>query len=240
MTEARRAERVRETRETRVAVAVDLDGSGAASIATGVGFYDHLLTSLAHHSLIDIEITASGDLEVDEHHTVEDVALVLGAAISEALGDRAGITRFGAARVPMDESLAQCALDLSGRPYAVIDLPFRGERIGELSTPARRARPGLLRPGRRRDAAPRRRRPQRPPPGRGRLQGPRPRPAHGRRARSAAGRRGLHEGQPAGLVGTRVTAAIRVAIVDYGAGNLVSIRNALQLLGAQVHVATDG
>jgi imidazoleglycerol-phosphate dehydratase len=134
MTGTRRAERVRETRETRISVRVDLDGSGAASIATGVGFYDHLLTSLAHHSLIDIDLTAAGDLEVDEHHTVEDVALALGAAISDALGDRAGIARFGAARVPMDESLAQCALDLSGRPYAVIDLPFRGQRMGELST----------------------------------------------------------------------------------------------------------
>jgi imidazoleglycerol-phosphate dehydratase len=134
MTENRRAERVRETRETKIAVTVDLDGSGRASIATGVGFYDHLLTSLAHHSLIDIKITAAGDLEIDDHHTVEDVALALGGAISDALGDRAGITRFGAARVPMDESLAGCALDLSGRPYAVIDLPFRGDRMGELST----------------------------------------------------------------------------------------------------------
>jgi imidazoleglycerol-phosphate dehydratase len=134
MTAARRAERIRETKETRIAVSIDLDGSGAASIATGIGFYDHLLTSLAHHSLVDIEITAAGDLQVDEHHTVEDVALALGAAVSEALGDRVGIARFGAARVPMDESVAQCALDLSGRPYAVIDLPFRGERIGELPT----------------------------------------------------------------------------------------------------------
>jgi imidazoleglycerol-phosphate dehydratase len=134
VTGARRAERTRETRETRIAVAVDLDGTGRASVATGVGFYDHLLTSLAHHSLIDIDITAAGDLEVDEHHTVEDVALALGAALAEALGDRAGITRFGAARVPMDESLAQCALDLSGRPYAVIDLPFRGDRVGTLPT----------------------------------------------------------------------------------------------------------
>jgi imidazoleglycerol-phosphate dehydratase len=134
MTENRRAERVRETRETKIAVTVDLDGSGQASIATGVGFYDHLLTSLAHHSLIDIQIKAVGDLEIDDHHTVEDVALALGGAISDALGDRSGITRFGAARVPMDESLAGCALDLSGRPYAVIDLPFRGDRMGELST----------------------------------------------------------------------------------------------------------
>ena len=134
MSEARRAERIRETKETRIAVSVDLDGSGAANIATGVGFYDHLLTSLAHHSLIDIDIQAIGDLEIDEHHTIEDVALALGGAISDALGDRAGITRFGEARVPMDESLAQCALDLSGRPYAVIEVPFRADRIGELST----------------------------------------------------------------------------------------------------------
>jgi imidazoleglycerol-phosphate dehydratase len=130
----RRATRVRETRETRIAVSVDLDGGGEAAIATGVGFYDHLLSSLAHHSLIDIEVTAVGDIEIDDHHTVEDVALALGGAISDALGDRAGINRFGAARVPMDESLAQCALDLSGRPYAVIDLPFRADRMGELSS----------------------------------------------------------------------------------------------------------
>ena len=133
MSGARTGERIRETRETRIVVSVDLDGTGVATIATGVGFYDHLLSSLAHHSLIDIEITAVGDTEIDDHHTVEDVALALGGAISDALGDRAGITRFGAARVPMDESLAACALDLSGRPYAVIDLPFRADRMGELN-----------------------------------------------------------------------------------------------------------
>ena len=134
MSEVRTGERIRETRETRIAVSVNLDGTGEASVATGIGFYDHLLSSLAHHSLIDIEIKAVGDIEIDDHHTVEDVALALGSAISDALGDRAGITRFGAARVPMDESLAQCALDLSGRPYAVVDLPFRADRMGELNT----------------------------------------------------------------------------------------------------------
>lgn len=134
MSDPRRGERIRETKETRITVSVDLDGSGEAAIATGVGFYDHLLSSLAHHSLIDIEIKAVGDIEIDDHHTVEDVALALGGAVSDALGERAGITRFGAARVPMDESLAQCALDLSGRPYAVIELPFRADRMGELST----------------------------------------------------------------------------------------------------------
>jgi imidazoleglycerol-phosphate dehydratase len=134
MNGSRRAEQVRETAETRIAVSIDLDGTGRAAIATGIGFYDHLLTSLAHHSLIDLEITAAGDLDVDEHHTVEDVALSLGAAVAAALGDRAGIARFGSARVPMDESIAQCTLDLSGRPYAVIDLPFHGERVGSLPT----------------------------------------------------------------------------------------------------------
>lgn len=134
MSEARRAQRNRKTKETSIRASVDLDGSGSASIATGVGFYDHLLTSLSHHSLIDIEIEAEGDLDIDEHHTVEDVALTLGGAISDALGDRVGIVRFGEAVVPMDESLARCALDLSGRPYAVVDLPFRADRIGELSS----------------------------------------------------------------------------------------------------------
>lgn len=124
----------RRTRETDISVRVALDGSGDAAIDTGVGFFDHLLTSLAHHALIDIRIDAKGDLEVDDHHTVEDSALVLGAAISAALGDRAGIRRFGSATVPMDEALATAAIDVGGRPYVVVDLPFRAERIGALST----------------------------------------------------------------------------------------------------------
>jgi len=124
----------RRTRETDITVRVALDGSGTAAISTGVGFYDHLLTSLAHHSLIDLQVQATGDLEVDDHHTVEDVALVLGAAIATALGDRAGIRRFGSASVPMDEALATAVIDVGGRPYAVIDLPFRAERIGALSS----------------------------------------------------------------------------------------------------------
>ena len=128
----RRVSVTRRTRETQVELTIDLDGVGTAAIATGVGFYDHLLGSLAHHGLIDLEIRASGDLEVDEHHTVEDVALVLGAALAEALGDRSGIVRFGDARVPMDEAVASCVIDVGGRQYAVIDLPFRGERCGEL------------------------------------------------------------------------------------------------------------
>ena len=122
----------RRTRETEIDIRLDLDGSGLADVSTGVGFYDHLLTSLAHHGLFDVEVRATGDLEVDEHHTVEDVALVLGSAFAEALGDRAGIRRFGEALVPMDESLATAVVDIGGRPYAVIDLPFGGERVGAL------------------------------------------------------------------------------------------------------------
>ena len=123
----------RSTRETTVSVTIDLDGSGAAEISTGVGFFDHLLTSLSHHSLIDMTISTEGDLYIDDHHTVEDTALVLGEALSEALGDRAGIERFADAKVPMDEAVAEAVLDVSGRPYAVIDLPFTTERIGNLT-----------------------------------------------------------------------------------------------------------
>jgi imidazoleglycerol-phosphate dehydratase len=122
----------RTTRETTVSVGLTLDGTGTVDIATGVGFYDHLLGSLAHHGLFDLTIKATGDLQVDEHHTVEDVALVLGSAFATALGDRSGIGRFGESSVPMDESLANAVIDIGGRPYAVIDLPFRGERVGEL------------------------------------------------------------------------------------------------------------
>ena len=122
----------RATRETTIEAAIDLDGTGRAQVSTGIGFYDHLLSSFAHHGLFDLVVDAKGDLEVDEHHTVEDVALVLGAAFAEALGDRAGITRFGDSAVPMDESLATAVVDVGGRPYAVVDLPFRAERAGAL------------------------------------------------------------------------------------------------------------
>lgn len=124
----------RTTRETDVTVTLDLDGAGTVDVRTGVGFYDHLLGSLAHHGLFDLSVEVSGDLEVDEHHTVEDVALVLGAALAEALGDRAGIARFGDAALPMDEALASAVVDVGGRPYAVLEIPFRGERIGALPT----------------------------------------------------------------------------------------------------------
>jgi len=128
----RRATVGRTTRETDVTVTIDLDGDGVADIETGVGFYDHLLGSFAHHGLFDLTIRARGDLHVDDHHTVEDVALVLGSAFATALGDRAGIARFGESAVPMDESIVRAVVDVGGRPYAVVDLPFRGERVGGL------------------------------------------------------------------------------------------------------------
>ncbi len=130
--EGRRVTLARTTNETEITVTLGLDGTGHAAIDSGIGFYDHLLGSLAHHGLFDLAIQADGDLQVDEHHTVEDVALVLGAAFAEALGDRAGINRFGQSSVPMDESLATAVIDVGGRPYSVIDLPFRGERAGGL------------------------------------------------------------------------------------------------------------
>jgi imidazoleglycerol-phosphate dehydratase len=130
--EGRRVTIARATAETDITVTLGIDGEGHRSIDTGIGFYDHLLGSLAHHGLFDLAISADGDLQVDEHHTVEDVALVLGSAFAEALGDRAGIARFGASSVPMDEAIATAVVDVGGRPYAVIDLPFRGERAGGL------------------------------------------------------------------------------------------------------------
>jgi imidazoleglycerol-phosphate dehydratase len=111
----------RATSESKVSIELDLDGTGRSSISTGVGFYDHMLASLAKHALTDLTVQASGDVDVDAHHTVEDVAIVLGQALREALGDKAGIRRFGDALVPLDECLVQAAIDVSGRPYCLHD-----------------------------------------------------------------------------------------------------------------------
>lgn len=127
-----KAESARETKETRVSVVLNLRGSGVSEVRTGVGFLDHLLDQLARHSGIDLKVEALGDLHIDAHHSVEDIALTLGEALNDALGDRAGIARFGDASVPMDEALATVAVDLSGRPYAALDLPFGSELLGEL------------------------------------------------------------------------------------------------------------
>jgi len=120
----------RKTKETDIELRLDLDGKGAADVSTGVGFLDHMLDHLAKHSLCDLTVKAAGDLEVDDHHTVEDVAICLGEALKEALGDKAGIYRYGSASVPMEEALANVSLDLSGRAAAVINVRFSGEKIG--------------------------------------------------------------------------------------------------------------
>lgn len=129
----RTAEVERETRETRVRVRVDLDGTGRAAVDTGIGFLDHMLELLSGHSLVDLEVEAEGDLEVDEHHTVEDVGIVLGQALARALGERRGIRRYGFL-LPMDESLARVAVDLGGRSYLVLRAEFERERVGDLPT----------------------------------------------------------------------------------------------------------
>jgi imidazoleglycerol-phosphate dehydratase len=128
----RSALRRRQTKETDVSVRLNLDGEGTGEIATGVPFLDHLLRALALHARFDLDVKARGDLEVDAHHTVEDVAIVLAEALAEALGDRSGIARFGDAIVPLDESRATVALDCGGRGYAMIDVPLRGVMIGSL------------------------------------------------------------------------------------------------------------
>jgi imidazoleglycerol-phosphate dehydratase len=121
----------RKTKETRIELSLDLDGTGQSTIQTGVGFFDHMLDLLVRHSLIDLNVKADGDLHVDAHHTVEDVGIVLGQAIEKALGDKRGIYRYGWAIVPMDETLAQVALDLSGRAAFVFNAPLDGKSIGE-------------------------------------------------------------------------------------------------------------
>lgn len=131
---SRRAEVSRTTGETDIRVRIDLDGSGASTIATGVGFFDHMLTLLARHSLIDIEVEARGDLQTGSHHTVEDVGITLGQALASALGDRSGIERYGAALIPMDECLVQAAVDLSGRPFTAVDVPLPTGVIGGFET----------------------------------------------------------------------------------------------------------
>jgi imidazoleglycerol-phosphate dehydratase len=130
---ARHAEVGRKTGETEITVTLDLDGEGRAEIETGIGFLDHMLTSLAKHARFDLRLTCQGDLEIDDHHTVEDCALALGQALDQALGERRGITRFGSAFAPLDEALARAVVDLSGRPCAVIELGLAREMLGELA-----------------------------------------------------------------------------------------------------------
>jgi imidazoleglycerol-phosphate dehydratase len=128
----RKADVHRQTRETDVRVRLELDGAGECDVETGIGFLDHMLSHVALHGLFDLHVRATGDLDVDPHHTVEDVALTMGEAFDQALGDRAGIVRIGSASVPMDEALASVTIDLSGRPYGVTDVAWTGPHVGGL------------------------------------------------------------------------------------------------------------
>jgi imidazoleglycerol-phosphate dehydratase len=133
-TEARRATIKRRTKETAITASVDLDGTGAYEIATGIGFLDHMIEQLARHSLIDIALKAEGDLHIDQHHTTEDSGIVLGQAVGRALGDKKDIARYGSAYLPMDETLTRVALDVSGRPFLVWKVAFTRSKIGEMDT----------------------------------------------------------------------------------------------------------
>lgn len=124
----------RKTSETEIYLELDVDGTGQYQVETGIQFLNHMLESFARHSLFDLKVEAKGDLKVDDHHTVEDIGIVLGEALQEALGDKKGIRRMAHALVPMDESLAMVAVDLSGRSYAVLDLKFHQDKVGDLST----------------------------------------------------------------------------------------------------------
>lgn len=130
----RRATISRMTRETEINVVLDLDGTGQASISTGVGFFDHMLDQLARHSLIDLEVNAKGDLHIDDHHTVEDTGIAIGQAMRKALGDLKGVTRYADVALPMDETLTRVAIDVSGRPFLVFRCEFPTEKIGSFDT----------------------------------------------------------------------------------------------------------
>ena len=130
----RKASLHRATTETDIALTLDLDGTGVARVSTGVGFFDHMLTAVARHGSFDLTVEARGDLHIDAHHTVEDVGIVLGSAIREALGDKRGIRRFGQALVPMDEALAEAAIDLSGRAHLAWTVSFERENLGDMDT----------------------------------------------------------------------------------------------------------
>ena len=132
--ESRQASIKRHTSETRIELSLALDGSGVSDVTTGIGMLDHMLTQFAHHGLFDLSAKCDGDLEIDEHHSAEDVMICLGQALAQALGDKAGIVRTAHSYVPMDETLARVAVDLSGRPYCVFRGEFTGSRVGALST----------------------------------------------------------------------------------------------------------
>ena len=231
----RTASRERGTKETSVAVTVDLDGTGRTDVATGIPFYDHMLDQLGRHGGFDLTVHADGDLHIDTHHTVEDVAITLGEAFAEALGDKAGVRRFASGLYPLDEALVEVALDLSGRPFVAWDVPMPESlplgnpafdpQLAEHAVSSFATNAGItlhvsLRVG-----------PQHPPHHRGDVQGPRPLPAR----RGACRRRRPRSAVDEGCV---VTAPL-IAVVDYGIGNLHSAQKALARLGADARLTDD-
>ena len=124
----------RDTKETQIRVRLNLDGTGQSKLATGIGFFDHMLDQVAHHGLIDLEIEAQGDLHIDGHHTVEDVGITLGMAVAQAVGDKKGLTRYGHSYVPLDEALSRVVVDFSGRPGLHLDIPFKAGMVGAFDT----------------------------------------------------------------------------------------------------------
>ena len=131
---SRKAQVKRDTKETRISIQLELDGTGKGNLDTGIGFFDHMLDGFARHGLFDLDVVCQGDLQVDCHHSMEDTGIVLGSAIKEAVGDKKGIRRYGYFILPMDEALVLCALDLSGRPYFVYDAQFQDSRCGDMDT----------------------------------------------------------------------------------------------------------
>lgn len=130
----RKADLVRRTKETDIALSLDIDGTGVSNVSTGIGFFDHMLEGFARHGLFDLKVTVEGDLVVDCHHTIEDTGIVLGNAIKKAIGDKKGIKRYGSCILPMDETLVMCAIDLSGRPYLAFEADFTMDRVGYMDT----------------------------------------------------------------------------------------------------------
>ena len=130
----RKADLVRRTKETDIALSLDIDGTGLSNVSTGIGFFDHMLEGFARHGLFDLKVTVEGDLAVDCHHTIEDTGIVLGNAIKKAVGDKKGIKRYGSCILPMDETLVMCAIDLSGRPYLAFEADFTMDRVGYMDT----------------------------------------------------------------------------------------------------------
>jgi imidazoleglycerol phosphate dehydratase HisB len=195
---ARQARVERKTRETRILLHLNLDGTGQATIETGIPFFNHMLEALTKHSLLDVALDAKGDLDVDLHHTVEDVGLVLGQAVHQALGDKRGIVRFGHAVVPMDETLVSAAIDLSGRPYIVFGVPLARARLGKLRPgSAQGLLPRLRHRGPDEPARDHARRREPPPRGGGRLQVGRARARPGDPARPPHRRDpAVHQGRP--------------------------------------------